>query len=181
MASKDLVKGYCKESKCEYDVYTKEKTDELLNTKADSTNVYTKTETYTKAEVDAKTRQNITTNGTPVKCGYKIDGKDVYVVRYSVSINQTNGVNVPLSDSLSNITLVKFEGMLKKDNHVQIPIPYVQATNKEGTGFPAGLIEYGNIGIGLGEWSTPHKIIIMCDSSANTLAGYVDMYFMYNN
>ena len=30
MASKDLVKGYCKESKCEYDVYTKEKMDELL-------------------------------------------------------------------------------------------------------------------------------------------------------
>ncbi len=30
MASKDLVKGYCKESKCEYDVYTKEKVDELL-------------------------------------------------------------------------------------------------------------------------------------------------------
>ena len=33
MASKDLVKGYCKESKCEYDVYTKEKTDEILTGK----------------------------------------------------------------------------------------------------------------------------------------------------
>lgn len=44
MASKDLVKGYCKESKCEYDIYTKEKTDELLNTKANSSDVYTKSE-----------------------------------------------------------------------------------------------------------------------------------------
>ena len=30
MASKDLVKGYCKESKCEYDVYTKEGSDETF-------------------------------------------------------------------------------------------------------------------------------------------------------
>ena len=30
MASKDLVKGYCKESKCEYDVYTKEKIDSMM-------------------------------------------------------------------------------------------------------------------------------------------------------
>ena len=33
MANKDLVKGYCKESKCEYDVYTKEKMDEILTAK----------------------------------------------------------------------------------------------------------------------------------------------------
>lgn len=36
MASKDLVKGYCKESKCAYDVYTKEKMDELLEKKQGS-------------------------------------------------------------------------------------------------------------------------------------------------
>lgn len=40
MASKDLVKGYCKESKCEYDVYTKEKMDELLG------DIYSSSSTY---------------------------------------------------------------------------------------------------------------------------------------
>lgn len=40
MASKDLVKGYCKESKCEYDVYTKEKVDEIIGDEYKSTNTY---------------------------------------------------------------------------------------------------------------------------------------------
>lgn len=40
MASKDLVKGYCKESKCEYDVYTKEKIDELLGDIYNSSSTY---------------------------------------------------------------------------------------------------------------------------------------------
>lgn len=31
MAVKDIVKGHCGDSKCTYDVYTKEKVDELLN------------------------------------------------------------------------------------------------------------------------------------------------------
>lgn len=47
MASKDLVKGYCKESKCEYDVYTKEKIDELLGDINNSlTDAYDSTSTY---------------------------------------------------------------------------------------------------------------------------------------
>ncbi len=45
MATKDKVKGYCKESKCEYDVYTSEKVDELLTNKANTSDVYTKSET----------------------------------------------------------------------------------------------------------------------------------------
>ena len=44
MATKELVKGQCGISKCVYDVYTKEKTDELLNEKSNATDVYTKTE-----------------------------------------------------------------------------------------------------------------------------------------
>lgn len=30
MATKNLVKGFCKESKCEYDIYTKERIDEMI-------------------------------------------------------------------------------------------------------------------------------------------------------
>lgn len=39
LATKEVVKGHCGDSKCTYDVYTKEKTDELLN------DIYSKTET----------------------------------------------------------------------------------------------------------------------------------------
>ena len=45
MAIKDIVKGICNITRCKYDVYTKERTDELLDVKANSNNVYTKTET----------------------------------------------------------------------------------------------------------------------------------------
>lgn len=42
LATKDTVKGHCGTSRCTYDVYTKEKVDELLNGKASSNNVYVK-------------------------------------------------------------------------------------------------------------------------------------------
>ena len=58
MAVKDIVKGICNLTRCKYDVYTKERTDELLNevnttlgTKANSSDVYVKGDfaTITKA------------------------------------------------------------------------------------------------------------------------------------
>lgn len=78
MAIKDIVKGICNITRCKYDVYTKEKTDELLeevnttlgakanssdvytktetddllDTKANSSNVYSKTETYSQTETN---------------------------------------------------------------------------------------------------------------------------------
>lgn len=39
MAIKEIVKGICNITRCKYDVYTKEKTDELLNNKANTTDV----------------------------------------------------------------------------------------------------------------------------------------------
>lgn len=49
---KETVKGYCKESKCEYDVYTKEKIDDLLSKIPIS---------YTKNEIDT-TVQSLNTS-----------------------------------------------------------------------------------------------------------------------
>ena len=60
---------------CKHEGYTKEQTDELLGAKANSEDV------YTKSEVNNKTRVNVTTGGNAVKCGYQVDGKDVYVKR----------------------------------------------------------------------------------------------------
>ena len=42
MAIKDIVKGICNITRCKYDVYTKERTDELLKTKLTSSDVYVK-------------------------------------------------------------------------------------------------------------------------------------------
>lgn len=51
MAIKEIVKGICNITRCKYDVYTKEKTDEIVEeinatseTKANKNDVYTKTE-----------------------------------------------------------------------------------------------------------------------------------------
>lgn len=42
MALKDIVKGICDITRCKYDVYTKEKVDELLSEKANVSEIYTK-------------------------------------------------------------------------------------------------------------------------------------------
>lgn len=42
MALKDIVKGICSTTRCKYDVYTKEKTDELLETKANKSDLDSK-------------------------------------------------------------------------------------------------------------------------------------------
>lgn len=56
---KETVKGYCKESKCEYDVYTKEKADALLSEIPVS---------YTKEEIDASIQTlNTSINGCQKK------------------------------------------------------------------------------------------------------------------
>lgn len=52
MALRDIVKGFCRDSKCLWDVYTKEKADELLKNKANSSEVYTKNSIYNKEEID---------------------------------------------------------------------------------------------------------------------------------
>lgn len=56
---KETVKGYCKESKCEYDVYTKEKVEALLSAIPVS---------YTKEEIDASIQTlNTSINGCQKK------------------------------------------------------------------------------------------------------------------
>jgi hypothetical protein len=42
MALKNIVKGICGTSRCKYDVYTKERTDELLEEKTNKSEVYLK-------------------------------------------------------------------------------------------------------------------------------------------
>lgn len=56
------------------------------------------------------TQRDITTNGEPVKCGYKIDGKDVYVKRINIGTLPNNTeitVDVGINSSTAQIVDIK--------------------------------------------------------------------------
>lgn len=88
MASKDLVKGYCKESKCEYDVYTKEKMDELLEGTTEMIgDKYSSSSTYSKGDL-------IIYNNTIHKCNDNITTPEEW--------NSAHWVETSLSNELKN-------------------------------------------------------------------------------
>ena len=60
MAVKDIVKGICNITRCKYDVYTKERTDELLEVKANSEEVNATMGTKANSE-DVYTKEEATT------------------------------------------------------------------------------------------------------------------------
>lgn len=68
------------------------------------------------------TQRNITTDGEPVKCGYQIDGKDVYVARrsFATSSSETNNsTSIDISDlgysEISEISGISNRGVLLGD------------------------------------------------------------------
>ena len=74
MAIKDIVKGICNITRCKYDVYTKEKTDELLETKA---NADTTTVTTAGENLDDYTKTGVyyfSSNHTPVNVPSGVNG-----------------------------------------------------------------------------------------------------------
>lgn len=52
---------------------------------------------------------DIITNGNPVKCGYKIDGKDVYVKRIQ-SGNLGDNTSTTIPTNLTNVTIIEVTG-----------------------------------------------------------------------
>ena len=52
--------------------------------------------------------EDITTNGEPVKCGYKIDGKDVYTKRVSGTFDGSSSTQVITNLSSLNYTPIDF-------------------------------------------------------------------------
>lgn len=103
MASKDLVKGYCKESKCEYDVYTKEKADELLNAKVNISNFAVLTGNVTVPSSSGGTSGTVNTNVNyptgftkdncaPIAIGFKKQNDSDYL--YEPSSTNSSGAYV---------------------------------------------------------------------------------------
>ncbi|MBQ9023820.1 MAG: hypothetical protein IJ105_01210 [Bacilli bacterium] len=114
--------------------------------------------------VKERTHEDITTDGSPVKCGYKVDNKDVYVLR-------KNGGYLPNNSSKTVDTgiiggnLIDIKGQIYPPTGNQSPIPYNSPTT--------GVYGYYNPTTGL------ISITTLSDRSNNTF--YIDFYFTYNN
>ena len=74
---------------------------------------------------------NIITDGEAVKCGYKIDNKDVYVKRINFGAlpnNTSKSVNTNID--FNQNTLIKIEGIAKyNSNNIAFPIPFTNPSN----------------------------------------------------
>lgn len=95
LAVKDIVKGHCGDSKCTYDVYTKEKVDELL-AEVKQNNIFTSTGTITIPANEREGRVKIllpegftTTNSVPISVGYSI-GDNEHAFWYFGSLQNTD-------------------------------------------------------------------------------------------
>lgn len=89
------------------------------------------TDGYSANYVNNVTQANITTDGSAVKCGYKIDNKDVYVKRVSFGSLPNNATkNVATGIDLSTHTVIKIEGYCKANgNNVGFPLPFSNPGN----------------------------------------------------
>ena len=74
---------------------------------------------------------NIITDGEAVKCGYKIDNKDVYVKRINFGAlpnNTSKSVNTNID--FNQNTLIKIEGIAKyNSSNVAFSIPFINPYN----------------------------------------------------
>lgn len=117
--------------------------------------------------VENVTQRDITTDGEPVKCGYKIDGKDVYVKRVGCG-NLPNATTNKIASGLfsTDIKIVKpLSGEGNASSGYSIPLPYVSTVQTSCIGLT--FLNTGEISIATG-----------FDYSA--YIGYVDIYFTYN-
>lgn len=126
-------------------------------------------------EVDKKTQQDITTNGDPVKCGYKIDDKDVYVKRvYFGNLPAENlGKTISTGLDMSKINIEDIRGRAinadtaSPNYRYTYPLPYYTPYDTK-------------MGISL-EITPIGDIYIYCGADRSMYIGYVDIYFTYNN
>lgn len=127
-----------------------------------------KTPTNIEQMVDNKllveTQQDITTNGEPVKCGYKIDGKDVYVKRYAQEFSSNTAT---FSHGLENVAITDISGYYANaDFSALFPLPSIR------TGFTDYTTEFyisgGNVNINV------------ANIGRNGFTAYVYIYFTYN-
>lgn len=115
--------------------------------------------------VKSKTPENITTNGEPVKRGYKVDGKDVYVQRFYIETlpATTEETQYSIDLNLGNVTVIEFNG-IAFNSSVFLQLPYFHE-------------KY----IYMWLMRTTNSIGIQCSENRTGLSAYVNVYFTYND
>ena len=117
-------------------------------------------------EIANNTQIDYTTGGNAVKCGYQIDGKDVYVKRIFCETfpNNTNKT-WPIGIDLSKNTIIKVEGYCKsKTNNVGFALPFANP-NTLGMSIMVNLTNDNNINVTKG-------------SDRSAYAGWFNIYFI---
>lgn len=140
MASKDLVKGYCKESKCEYDVYTKEKMDELLEeiSTGMTGDEYNSSSTYSKGDL-------IIYNNTLYKCNTDITTAEEWDASHWTATSLSNEIEnkqdklifdtAPMDGSTNPVTS---GGVYTSTNALNTALTNKQNKITSGTAEPTG-------------------------------------------
>lgn len=108
--------------------------------------------------VEDATQRDITTDGEPVKCGYQIDRKDVYVVRKSFATSSSktsNSKGITISD-LGYEEIINVNGT---------------ATDTSGANH---ILLTGNIAL---TYDNNNLVIWFNNATAVSYSGYINIYF----
>ena len=128
-------------------------------------------------DIDKKaSKYNVETNGSEVKTGRMIDGKEEYVKRYEITINSVSENKTraqgkaSLGFTLADVTVTEFSAyIISNTNNI-----FNVDTNNYNAGYDAGT-NYINISYG------ENAIIINCNSENYKNKAIVMIYYVKNN
>lgn len=114
---------------------------------------------------------NIITGGNPVKCGYKIDGKDVYVKRISATLSGTSGNNITCGLSGLSYTPLKYELFL-----ISGGVTMFNANTPRGTGINVDNTQLYSY------WNFANDVLFIASNGFDRTGTIVkaNLYFTYN-
>lgn len=118
-----------------------------------------------KTVVNSNDFEDVTTDGAATKCGYKIDGHDVYVKRVNFGALPNNTSKTVASGiDFASHTLVKLEGIAKYSaNNVAFPIPYAHASTIGN-----------NIAVNI---DNSNYIVVTTGTNRSSYNGIINIYF----
>lgn len=113
-----------------------------------------------------KTHQDYTTDGSAVKCGYKIDNKDVYVKRINFGkLPNATSKSVASGINFDNHTLIKIEGIAKyQNNSIAFGLPLAHPT-----------VLANSIMVNI---DASNNLVITTGRDRTDYLGYLDIYYI---
>ena len=117
------------------------------------------------ANINKYKQEDYSLDGSIVKCGYKINNKDVYLKRMSIK-GFPNASEKVYYTGLRGCTAVKYDGYIDDGDNI-ITSPYCSPYNMAS-----------NIEIRLKKDAT--QVNVTTGSDRTSLSGFIDIYFVYN-